>query len=144
MPIGIAVMNWNDRSGAEILASCPKEYIVDPKLLLQIFSQHEYTGESGFVVLMSEKVNLASYFTGYDPQIYIILNLTDQEDGNLYEDGLVDTARAILLNKDSDNLQSILEAQYHRLAIYTRITKEQTLGIAYLNDIKTTVYSKQN
>lgn len=142
MPNGIAIMNWNDRSGAEILASYPKAFDADPSLYLQIFSQHEYAGEAGFVVLMSETVNLASYFTGYTHQIYIVLFLTEQEDGNLYEDGLADIARIVLMNLESENIHEILEKQYHRLEIFPRINDEQLLVLPYLNDIKRTVIQR--
>ena len=46
MPHAIAIMEWNDRSGAEILVSYPQQYSIDPKLMMQIFSQHEYSGDS--------------------------------------------------------------------------------------------------
>ena len=136
MPNAIAIMEWNDRSGAEIIASYPQQYSVDPKLMMQVFSQHEYSGESGLIVLMSENVNLASYYSGSTHKIFAILFLTEHEDGHLFEDGLADVNREMIINKDSDNLQQILEVQYHRLGIYPRINKEQKLALVYYNNIK--------
>ena len=136
MPNAIAIMEWNDRSGAEIIASYPQQYSVNPKLMMQVFSQHEYSGESGLIVLMSENVNLASYYSGSTHKIFAILFLTEHEDGHLFEDGLADVNREMIINKDSDNLQQILEVQYHRLAIYPRINKEQKLALVYYNNIK--------
>ena len=136
MPHAIAIMEWNDRSGAEIFVSYPQQYSIDPKLMMQIFSQHEYSGDSGLIVLMSENVNLASYYSGRTHKLFAILFLTEHEDGHLFEDGLADVNREMIINKDSDNLQQILEVQYHRLAIYPRINKEQKLALVYYNNIK--------
>lgn len=142
MPYGIAVMNWNDRAGAEVIASFPKDYVVDQRIMLQVFSQHEYTGEPGFMVIMSENSNLASYFSGHTHQLYIVLFLTPEEDGNLFEDGLVDVARAVLLNKDTGQLSKVLKTQYQRLAIYPRITTEQQLALIFNNDLKRSILSR--
>ena len=114
------------------------------KLLMQIFSQHEYSGDAGLVILMSDNVNLASYFTGHEHQIFVILFLTEQEDGNLFEDGLADIAREMLLHIDSPDLNQILEHHYPRLEIYPRITNEQKLAMVFLNDIKRNVTTNRN
>ncbi len=129
-------MAWNDRSGGDIIAACPKDYSVDSKLLLQIFSQHEYTGEAGFVQMMTENLNVASFYTGAAHQLYIVLFLTSQEDGSLFEDGLADLAHYIVRNLESDQLQAVLEEQFRRLSIYLRINNEQKLAFCYLNDVR--------
>ncbi|MHA1519882.1 MAG: hypothetical protein ACTSRK_06830 [Promethearchaeota archaeon] len=142
MPLGIVVMNWNDRSGVDIIAKFPEDYYIDNKIMLQVFSQHEYTGEAGFMAIMSENLNLASYFAGHTHQIYVVLFLTEQEDGNLFEDGLAEVARAVLMNREDEKLQEIIETQYHRLSIYPRLTKEQNLALIFNNDIKRAIISR--
>ncbi len=142
MPKGIAIMEWNDRSGAEILATYPEEYNIDPKLMMQIFSQHEYSGEGGLIILMSEMINLASYSSGGSDQIFVILFLTEEEDGHSFEDGLADVAREMKIHKDSDDMQEILERQYRRLEIFPRINKEQKLSLVYFNDIRRAIIGR--
>jgi hypothetical protein len=142
MPKGIAIMEWNDRSGAEILATYPEEYDIDPKLMMQIFSQHEYSGEGGLIILMSETLNLASYSSGGSDQIFVILFLTEEEDGHSFEDGLADVAREMKIHKDSDDMQEILERQYRRLEIFPRINKEQKLSLVYFNDIRRAIIGR--
>jgi len=142
MPKGVAIMEWNDRSGAEILATYPEEYDIDPKLMMQIFSQHEYSGEAGLIILMSEKINLVSYSSGGSEQIFVILFLTEEEDGNSFEDGLADVAREMKLHKESDDMQEILERQYRRLEIFPRINREQKLALVYFNDIRRAIIGR--
>ncbi|MDX1797143.1 MAG: hypothetical protein R3255_00700, partial [Candidatus Lokiarchaeia archaeon] len=64
MPIGLVVMRWDDRVGTEILAKYPEEINVTDKTLMQVYSTHEYSGESGMISLMIGSLNIASYYTG--------------------------------------------------------------------------------
>ena len=64
MPIGLVVMRWDDRAGTEVLTKYPTEIVLTEKTLMQIYSTHEYSGESGMISLMIGSLNIASYFTG--------------------------------------------------------------------------------
>ena len=66
MPVGLVVMKWDERVGTEILAKYPEEIIITDKTLMQVYSTHEYIGESGMIILMIDSLNIASYYTGSD------------------------------------------------------------------------------
>ena len=57
----------------------PEEASIQDKTLMQLYSQHEFTGEAGMVSITAGAVNLASYFSGPESAIYVILILTSEE-----------------------------------------------------------------
>ena len=89
MPTGMLVMKWDERMGVNILATYPEETEIQERTLMQVYSQHEFTGEAGLVVLSAGAIHLASYYTGPETSVYVILLLTAEEDGDAYEEGLV-------------------------------------------------------
>jgi len=129
MPTGLVIMFWNERSGVDILAHYPDDVQIQEKILIQIYTQHEYTGEPGLVTLSAGSVNLASYFTGKDSNIYIILVLSPDEDGEQYEEGLIDASRQILNNPDKNVLKTITPSLFQRLAVYPTLNEEQRLAL---------------
>ncbi|TFG24506.1 MAG: hypothetical protein EU533_02035, partial [Promethearchaeota archaeon] len=98
MPIGLVVMKWDERVGTEILAKYPEEIIVTDKTLMQVYSTHEYSGESGMISLMVGSLNIASYYTGPAKGCYVLLLLNLDDDPDSYETGLIDVSRMILQN----------------------------------------------
>ena len=102
MPVGMVVMKWDDRVGAETLSKYPDELAVTDKTLMQVYSTHEYSGETGMISLMVGSLNIASYYTGADNSIYLLLILNLDEDPDAYEGGLADVSRSILQNLDDD------------------------------------------
>ena len=100
MPVGLVVMKWDDRIGTEILAKYPEEIVITDKTLMQVYSTHEYSGESGMISLMVGSLNIASYYTGPDKGYYILLLLNLDDDPDTYEGGLINASRNILENLD--------------------------------------------
>ena len=115
MPTGLVIMHWDERVGVEILGAYPEEVVIQEKTLMQLYSQHEFTGEAGMVSLTAGAVNLASYYTGSESGVYVILILTAEEDGDVYEEGMAEITRQILMNLESDSLGSILPPLFQRL-----------------------------
>ena len=102
MPVGLAIMRWDERVGTEILAKYPEELTITDKTLMQVYSTHEYSGESGMISLMIGSLNIASYYTGPDKGFYILLLLSLDDDPDAYEGGLIDISRIILQNVIDD------------------------------------------
>ncbi len=136
MAIGMLVMHWDERVGVEVLAKYPEEIILDEKTLMQLYSQHEFTGEPGMVSMMAGSTNLASYYTGPESSIYIIMILNTTEDGDAYEDGLAEISRQIMLNLDSETLEAVLPSLFQRLSVYPTLNDEQLLSMIYLDEPK--------
>ena len=47
MTLGLVIMKWDERMGAEAFARYPEEIDLQDKTMMQIYSTHEYTGEAG-------------------------------------------------------------------------------------------------
>ncbi|MBN1217106.1 MAG: hypothetical protein JXA99_16925 [Candidatus Lokiarchaeota archaeon] len=136
MPVGIVIMRWDERIGTEILAKFPPEISVNDKTLMQIYSTHEYGGESGMISLMIGSLNIASYYTGPNTGYYLILLLNIDEDPDAYEGGLTDVARTVLLNIDEDVYLNMVPTLFRRLSVYPTYREEQKLAITYGEEIK--------
>ncbi|MCF2138625.1 MAG: hypothetical protein K9W44_01050 [Candidatus Lokiarchaeota archaeon] len=136
MPTGMVIMHWDERIGVEILGAYPKETQIQEKTLMQLYSQHEFTGEAGLVSITAGAINLASYYTGPDSAVYIILLLTAEEDGDVYEEILAETSRQIIPNLDSGNLDALLPPLFQRLSVYPTLTDEQRMCMDYNSEVK--------
>jgi hypothetical protein len=136
MPIGLVVMRWNERVGTEIMNKYPEEMEITDKTLMQIYSTHEYSGESGLVSLMIGSLNIASYYTGPENEYYVILLLNVDEDPDSYEEGLVDVSRVILQNLNGDAYFKMIPSLFQRLAVYPTLNTEQKLAFTYYDEVK--------
>ncbi len=135
MPTGLVVMHWNERVGVEILGAYPEESTIQDRTLMQLYSQHEFTGDAGLVSLSAGAVNLASYYTGSETAVYVILILTAEEDGDVYEEGLAEITRQIISNIHSGDLNSILPPLFQRLSVYPTLNEEQRYALLLNSEI---------
>ncbi|MFX0023473.1 MAG: hypothetical protein ACFE9S_14200 [Candidatus Hermodarchaeota archaeon] len=136
MPIGLVVMRWNERVGTEIMNKYPDEMEITDKTLMQIYSTHEYSGESGLISLMIGSLNIASYYTGPENEYYVILLLNVDEDPDSYEEGLVDVSRVILQNLNDDAYFKMIPSLFQRLSVYPTLNTEQKLAFTYSDEVK--------
>ncbi len=136
MPVGLIVMKWDERVGTEILAKYPEEIIITDKTLMQVYSTHEYSGESGMISLMVGSLNIASYYTGPDKGYYILLLLNIDDDPDAYEGGLIDASRTILQNLDEDAYRQLVPSLFRRISVYPTLNEEQQLAITYQDEVK--------
>jgi hypothetical protein len=143
MPRGMVLMHWNERIGAEIITNFPKDIAVEERTLMQIYAQHEYSAAAGFVSLTVGALNLVSYYTGVESQLYLILLLNAEEDGMDYEEGLVDTSREVVKSVENlDTLRMLIPRLFQRLAVYPKLELEQKLGIIMLDEIKRMIINR--
>ena len=136
MPIGLVIMKWDDRAGTEILAKYPEEIVLTEKTLMQVYSTHEYSAESGMISLMIGSLNIASYYTGPEQNFYILLLLNLDDDPDAYEEGLIDISRIILGNLDNDAFLQMIPTLFRRLSVYPTLSTEQRLALTYQDEIK--------
>ena len=142
MPVGLLVMKWDERVGTEILARYPEEISVTDKTLMQVYSTHEYSGEAGMVSLMVGSLNIASYYTGPEKGYYLLLLLSIDEDPDTFEGGLVDAARTILQNLESEAYKSLIPSLFQRISVYPTLNEEQQLALTYQDEIKRLIINR--
>ena len=135
-------MRWNERVGTEVLNKYPTEMEITDKTLMQIYSTHEYSGESGLVSLMIGSLNIASYYTGPENEYYIILLLNVDEDPDSYEEGLVDVSRVILQNLTDDAYFKMIPSLFQRLSVYPTLNTEQKLAFTYYDEVKRMIINR--
>jgi hypothetical protein len=142
MPVGLVVMKWDERVGTEILAKYPEEITVSDKTLMQVYSTHEYSGESGMISLMVGSLNIASYYTGPEKGYYLLLLLNLDDDPDSYEGGLADTSRIILQNLEDDAYLKLIPSLFRRLSVYPTLNVEQRLAMTYQDEIKRMIINR--
>jgi hypothetical protein len=135
-------MKWDDRAGTEILTKYPEEIVLNEKTLMQVYSTHEYSGESGMISLMIGSLNIASYYTGPEQNFYILLLLNLDDDPDAYEEGLIDISRIILGNIDDDAFLQMIPTLFRRLSVYPTLSDEQRLALTYQDEIKRMIINR--
>ena len=142
MPIGLIVMQWDERVGVNILAKHPEDLSINDKTLMQIYSTHEYTGEAGLISLNVGALNIASYYTGQETGIYMILLLEMEEDPDVFEDGLADAARLVIANLDGKEYKPLIPSIFQRLSVYPSLNEERKIAMLYSDEAKRMVIQK--
>lgn len=136
MPIGMIIMRWDERVGAEICINYPPDVQISEKTLMQVYSTHEYSGEAGLVSLTVGPLNVASYYTGPETSYYILLILSLEEDPDAFEDGMADAAHVILSNLEKDAYKNLISSIFQRISVYPSLNEEQKLAMIYTDEIK--------
>ncbi len=142
MPVGLAIMKWDSRVGTEIIAKYPEEISISDRTLMQIYSTHEYSAEAGMISLMVGPLNIASYYTGPEKTLYIILILNLDDDPDAYEGGLTDASRIILQNIEDDVYKQMIPSLFQRISAFPTLNKEQRYAIIYQDEIKRNIISR--
>ncbi len=142
MPVGLVIMRWDERIGAEVCATYPEDTTINDRTLMQVYSTHEYSGEAGMVSLMVGSLNIASYYTGPETGYYFMLILSLEEDPDVYEDGMTDLARIVLSNLDGDAYKSLIPSLFQRISVYPSLTEEQKLAMIYVDEAKRLIMNR--
>ncbi len=142
MPIGLVLMRWDIKVSTEILAKYPEELIISDETLMQIYAAHEYTGEPGMISLLVGPLNIASYYTGREKPLYIILLLNLDEDADAFEGGLSDISRVIFQNFEDNAYLDIIPFLFQRLSTYPNLNEEQSLAITYLDSVNRLIINR--
>ncbi|MFW9828356.1 MAG: DUF2341 domain-containing protein [Candidatus Thorarchaeota archaeon] len=135
-PLGLILMKWDERIGADLLGKYPEDVKISEKTLMQIYGTHEYTAEKGLITLIRENINALSYYTGPETNYYIILLLSMDDDPDIYEGEMANIASLILQNLEDDVYLQLIPSFFQRLSIYPTLTYEQNLIFCYQDSIK--------
>jgi len=142
MPIGLITMKWDERIGTTITSKYPEELTISEPTLIQIYSTHEYTGEAGMISLMVGSLNIASYYTGIDQKIYVVLLLNLDDDPDAFEGGLSDISRIIIQNLEDDAYIPMVPSLFRRLSVYPSLNQEQLIAITYQDYVKRMIINR--
>ncbi|MHA2183780.1 MAG: hypothetical protein ACXAAI_02185, partial [Promethearchaeota archaeon] len=142
MPVGLVIMRWDERAGTELLARYPEEIVLSDKVLMQVTSTHEYSGEVGMISLSVGSLNIASYYTGPEQGYYILLLLNLEDDADEFEGGLVEASRRILHNLENDSYLPLIPSIFQRISVYPFLNAEQRLANLYQDDIKRMIINR--
>ena len=142
MPIGMLIMRWDVKVSTEILAKYPDELVISEETLMQIYAAHEYTGEPGMISLLVGPLNIASYYTGREKPLYIILLLNLDEDADAFEGGLSDISRVIFQNYDDKAYLEMIPFLFQRLSTYPNLNMEQSLAITYIDEVNRLIINR--
>jgi len=135
MPIGLVLMRWDPKISTDIVSKYPEELIITEETLMQIYAAHEYTAEPGMISLMVGHLNIASYYTGGEKPLYLILLLNLEEDPDAYEGGLADMSRIIIQNYENQAYLEMVPFLFQRVSAYPHLSNEQALALTYEDDI---------
>jgi hypothetical protein len=80
-------------------------------------------------------LNIASYYTGRDKPLYIILLLNLDEDADAYEGGLSDISRVIFQNYEDSVYLDMIPFLFQRLSTYPLLNQEQSLAVTYIDNV---------
>jgi hypothetical protein len=142
MPIGLVIMRWDDRVGTELIAKYPEEIAITDKTLMQVYSTHEYSAESGMISLMVGSLNIASFYTGPDTSFYIMLLLSLDDDPDSYEGGLADASRTFLQHYEDGSYEAMIPVIFQRLSVYPSLNEEQRLAMTYHDETKRLIINR--
>ncbi|NVM02070.1 MAG: hypothetical protein HWN67_07020 [Candidatus Helarchaeota archaeon] len=142
MVLGLIIFKWNVRIGVEIEAKIPKKLEIEPIILKQIYSAHFLEDRPGFISLMVETLNVASYYTGHEFEYFISLLLDAEEDPDDYEDVLIDTAQLIMVNLQYDKHLLLLPNILDRISLYPTFKEEQKLAYVYSDEVRHLIMSR--
>ncbi len=142
MPVGLIVMKWDERTGTEVLAKYPEEISITDKTLMQVYSTHEYSGEIGMISLMVGSLNIASYYTGAEKSLYVLLLLSLDDDPDAYEGGLADASRVILQSLDDQSFLPMVPSLFQRISVYPTLNDEQRLAMTYQDSVKRMIVNR--
>jgi len=137
MPVGMVLMEWDDRIGASVLMKYPQDTELSKKTLMQIYGTHEYNRDVGIISLTIGQNSITSYYSGPEYNIYIILVLLLEEEPDAYEESLMDISSVIIQNKkESDNLKKLMPQLFHRVAVYPTFDEKRKLMFIYSDKLK--------
>ena len=135
-------MRWDERTGTDVLGKYPDEISITDKTLMQVYSTHEYSGETGMISLMVGSLNIASYYTGAEKSLYVLLLLSLDDDPDAYEGGLADASRIILQTLDEETFLPMIPSLFQRISIYPTLNDEQRIAMTYQDNIKRMIINR--
>ncbi|HUY01094.1 MAG TPA: hypothetical protein VMV49_16160 [Candidatus Deferrimicrobium sp.] len=136
MPNGIIMVRWDDKLGVVIEGIYPKTLKISEDHVMRIFTTHAMGGgESGFLSMSIENLNIASYYTGLPEegksQYYVALMLRDDENSDIFEEPLIETSPLLILHVKDKNFDQFFKKQFEDIIKLTEMTEEQRYAMIH-------------
>ena len=136
MLYGIGVLRWDKKYGMRIEASFPESLEITDQMMKQIYTNHEFEEEAGFLALSIQELNIATYYTGPETEYYIVAVLSIDEIPEDYEDIISDTVRLIMAKAKGKRYVADLPLYYNQVSSFPKMNEEQKLALILLDPVK--------
>ncbi|MHA1230192.1 MAG: hypothetical protein ACTSPQ_06055 [Candidatus Helarchaeota archaeon] len=138
---GIIVTRWDDKLGIVVEGKYPPTLSLSEDHMMRIFTTHALGGgQAGFLSMMVENINIASYYTGLPKEgssqyyVALILDPEEAENPDQLEEALIETANNILPEVKSPAFSEILRKNFFKIPKLIEITQEMRYANIFKND----------
>jgi len=147
MPKGLIMVRWDDKVGIVAEGKYPDSLVISEDQMMRIFTTHAMGGgEAGFLTMMIEGLNIASYYTGLPEegkdQFYLALILNDDENPDSFEEALTETLQILIPIRKKPEFKTILGQTYRKIGKYLKVNEEQRYAFIFKNKNRTLLLRK--
>ncbi|NHI92914.1 MAG: hypothetical protein EAX96_10470 [Candidatus Lokiarchaeota archaeon] len=142
MLYGIAILKWDKKYGLKIEEKYPETIEIDETIIKQVYTNHEFEEEAGFLSISIQELNIASFYTGSPVDLYLIAILSLDEIPEDYEEILSNTMRLIISNLRGRKYIEELPIYFNNIGAFPKMTKEQRLALILLDPLKKIVLDR--
>jgi hypothetical protein len=146
---GILVARWDDKLGIVVEGKYPPTMDVSEDHMMRIFTTHAMGGgEAGFLSMMVENINIASYYTGLpkegSSQFYIALMLDKEEAANpdIFEEALIEISNNLIPEIKNPAFSQILKNNFFKVPQLLELTEEMRYANIFRNEKRTKALQK--
>ncbi|MHA1268656.1 MAG: hypothetical protein ACTSPY_02610 [Candidatus Helarchaeota archaeon] len=146
---GILVTRWDDKLGIVVEGKYPPTLEISEDHMMRIFTTHAMGGgEAGFLSMMVENINIASYYTGLPKEgsnqyyIAIILDKDESENPDVLEEPLIETVNNLLPQIKSPAFSEILRKNFFKIPQLIETTEEMRYANIFKNEKRTKALQK--
>lgn len=137
MPSGLAVIRWDDKSGAVLEASYPMDFEIKEDQPMRIYASHTMSEAKTepFVTMKVGEMNVASYFSSIPEareKFVIALFLNENESGERCERILSEISGPIILKRGEEGFSSYLKEVFE--SVSAEIELAETIPRRVLKD----------
>lgn len=137
MPLGLAVLKWDDELGPVVTKKTPSDLKIglDATTSMKVYGivtlgETEESQKPGFNGLEFGEFNLGVYYGGLNQHLrglpsMVFLILEKDEDPEIYKDAMTELGTKIFLNADDDTYKKMVPTLYKQISRLTQMTLEQ-------------------
>ena len=142
MLYGIALLKWDKKYGLKIEQKFPDSVNIDETITKQVYTNHEFEEESGFLSISIQELNIASFSSGSPTDLYLIAILSIDEIPEDYEEILSNTMRLITSNLRGKQYIEYFPIYFQNIKTFPVMTNEQKLALVLLDPVKKQVIDR--
>ena len=146
---GILVTRWDDKLGIVVEGKYPATLEISEDHMMRIFTTHAMGGgEAGFLSMMVEDINIASYYTGLPKEgssqyyIALILDKDEADNADQFEEALIETTNNLLPEIKSPAFSEILKRNFFKIPQLLEMTEEMRYANIFKNEKRVKVLQK--